>query len=76
MNVSIKLDGELAEIRVTPNTPLHKAQLALVRNYGCRSAQVKMGKNDDMIFILEAAGDGIDAATEEKFNPESVPARA
>lgn len=72
MNVVIRLEERVAEVHVVPTSPLNKAQLALVRNYGDKNLRLKYGEGDELIFVFEANGSEKNAATEEEPNPLSV----
>lgn len=59
MNVVIKLEEKVAEIHVVPTSPINKAQLALVRNYGDKNVKVNLGSNGDDLVISFTASDSM-----------------
>jgi len=76
MNVVIKLEEKLAEVHIVPTSPLNKAQLALVRNYGDKGLRLKHGDGEELILVLEYSnGSEKYAAIEEEPDPAGVPQR-
>jgi hypothetical protein len=77
MQVVIRLEEKVAEVHVVPTSPLNKAQLALVRNYGDKNLKCRfVGDNDELIFVLEYAnGTEKNAAIEEEPDKAKMPER-
>jgi hypothetical protein len=78
MQVVIKLEERVAEVHIVPTTPLNKAQLALVRNYGDKNIRLKHGGDgDELILVIEYTnGSEKHAATEEEPDKAKMPQRA
>ena len=77
MQVVIRLEEKVAEVHVVPTTPLNKAQIALVRNYGDKNLKCRFGEGDELIFVFEYMnGSEKHAATKEEPDKAEMPQRA
>jgi hypothetical protein len=78
MNVVIKLEEKVAEVHIVPTSPLNKAQLALVRNYGDKALRIKHGDGEELIFVFEYTNgsEKLNAEDKAKPNPLEVPKRS
>ena len=66
MNVVITLEETVAKIHIRPTSPLNKAQLALVRNYGDKNVKMNLGSNGDDIVITLNSSEADSGDTPEK----------